>query len=291
MQQDVDLSDFTGGELSPKLKGRTDLKKYFSSCATILNMVVMPQGGATKRPPTLYVANNKNQSGLNRPVRFVFSTVQAYTLEFSNTNVRIYANDGVVLNAGVPVDVVVPYVTADLLALKFCQSADTLFIFHPSYPPAKLVRSSHTSWAHSNLVFRDGPYLPVNTTTTTITPSAASGAITLTASAALFAATDVGRPVRIKLYSLWAWCLITAYTDSTHVSATVQPGTNFGGPRRDRRRCLGRDHRLRHRRRGAERRQILHRGGWRAFRRLGRSHRQRHPDPGRHRHLEAGGRL
>jgi hypothetical protein len=240
MQQDVDLSDFTGGEISPKLKGRTDLKKYFSSCATILNMVVMPQGGATKRPPTLYVANNKNQSGLNRPVRFVFSTVQAYTLEFSNTNVRIYANDGVVLNAGVPVDVVVPYVTADLLALKFCQSADTLFIFHPSYPPAKLVRSSHTSWAHSNLVFRDGPYLPVNTTTTTLTPSAASGAITLTASAALFAASDVGRPVRIKLYSLWAWCLITAFTDSTMsaprcsrepISAAPTRSTASPGPR------------------------------------------------------------
>jgi hypothetical protein len=94
MRQDVEITDFTGGELSPKLKGRTDLKKYFSSCATMLNMVVMPQGGATKRPPTLYVANNKNQAGLNRPVRFVFSTVQAYVLEFSNSNVRIYANDG-----------------------------------------------------------------------------------------------------------------------------------------------------------------------------------------------------
>jgi hypothetical protein len=104
----------------------------------MLNMVVMPQGGATKRPPTLYVANNKNQAGLNRPVRFVFSTVQAYVLEFSNLNVRIYANDGVVLSGGLPVDVVVPYTTADIPALKFCQSADTLFIFHQGYPPAKL---------------------------------------------------------------------------------------------------------------------------------------------------------
>jgi hypothetical protein len=145
MRQDVEITDFTGGELSPKLKGRVDLKKYFSSCATCLNMVVMPQGGATKRPPTLYVANNKNQAGLNRPVRFVFSTVQAYVLEFSNGNVRVYANDAVVLNGGLPVDVTVPYTTADLLALKFCQSADTLFIFHPSYPPATLVRNSHTA--------------------------------------------------------------------------------------------------------------------------------------------------
>lgn len=237
MRQDIDITDFTGGELSPKLKGRTDLKKYFSSLDVGLNMVVMPQGGATKRPPTLYVANNKDQAGLNRPVRFVFSTVQAYSLEFSNGNVRVYANDGVVLNTGVPVDVTVPYTSADLLALKFCQSADTLYIFHPSYPTATLVRSSHTSWSYGVLAFRDGPYLPVNTTTTTLAVSGATGSVTVTASAITginnntgFQASDVGRAIRFKLYSLWAWLLITARADTTNVTATVQLGTEFGGP-------------------------------------------------------------
>jgi hypothetical protein len=204
------------------------MKKYFSSCASLVNMVVMPQGGATKRPPTVYVANAKNQSGANRPVRFVFSTVQAYILEFSNGNVRVYMNDGQVLSGLSPVDISVPYTSAELPALKFCQSADTLFIFHPAHPIGTLTRSSHTSWAYATPTFRDGPYLPVNTTATTLSPSAATGAITLTASAALFAASDVGRAVRLKLYSLWAWLLITVFTDSTHVTAVVQLGTQFG---------------------------------------------------------------
>lgn len=237
MRQDIEITDFTGGELSPKLRGRTDLKKYFSSLATGRNMVIMPQGGATKRPPTLYVANAKSQTSLNRPKRFVFSTVQAYQLEFSNLNVRIYANDAQVLSGGVPVDVVLPYVVADIPALKFCQSADTLFIYHSSYPPAKLVRNSHISWTYSVLVFRDGPYLPVNTTTTTLAVSAATGSVTVTASAITginndtgFQTSDVGRAIRFKLYSLWAWLLITARTDTTHVTATVQLGTEFGGP-------------------------------------------------------------
>jgi hypothetical protein len=97
MQQDVDLSDFTGGELSPKLKGRTDLKKYFSSCDTHAQHGGDAAGRRHQAAADPVCRQQQEPGGLNRPVRFVFSTVQAYTLEFSNTNVRIYANDGVVL--------------------------------------------------------------------------------------------------------------------------------------------------------------------------------------------------
>ena len=228
MRQDIDLTDFSGGELSPKLKGRTDLKKYFSGCEVLLNMVVMPQGGATKRPGTMYVANNKDQAHPNRPVRFIFSTLQAYILEFSGGNVRVYKDDGVVLNISTPVDISVPYAAADIFDLKFTQSADTLYILHKNYPPATLTRSSHTSWTYALLATRDGPYLPINTGATTLSLSGTSGSVTVTASAALFAATDVGRPIRFKLYSLWCWLLITAFTDNTHVTATVQPAVGFG---------------------------------------------------------------
>jgi hypothetical protein len=235
MRQDIDLTDFSSGELSAKLAGRIDEKKYFSGCSTLLNMVVMPQGGATRRPGTRYVAGNKNQSGINRPVRFIFSTLQAYILEFSNDNVRIYKDDGVVLNTGTPVDVVTPYAEADIPDLKFTQSADTLYIFHKNYATRTLTRSSHVSWTLATLAVRDGPYLDVNTTTTTLTPSGTVGSITLTASSIAginggtgFQPSDVGRLVRIKLYSLWAWCIITVRTDTTHVTATVQGAVDFG---------------------------------------------------------------
>lgn len=235
MRQEIEISNFTAGELSPRLKGRIDLAKYFSGLDTALNMVMMPQGGTTRRPGTLYCADVKDQAHPPRLVRFVFSTVQAYVLEFSNLNVRVYMNDAQVLSGGLPVDIVVPYTTADLAALKFTQSADTLFIVHPNYPPATLTRSSHVAWTYAVTQFRDGPYLDVNTTDTTITPSGTSGSITLTASAVTginnnqgFLASDVGRCVRIKLYSLWAWCLITAYTSPTVVTATVQAKVNNG---------------------------------------------------------------
>ncbi len=50
------LSNFTAGELSPALYGRADLAKYFNGCRTLENMMVMPHGGAFKRPGTSYIA-------------------------------------------------------------------------------------------------------------------------------------------------------------------------------------------------------------------------------------------
>ena len=38
----VQLTNFTGGELSPRLDGRNDLAKYASGCSTLENLVVYP---------------------------------------------------------------------------------------------------------------------------------------------------------------------------------------------------------------------------------------------------------
>ena len=235
MRQDIELCNVTAGELSPRMKGRTDFDKYFNGCDTLLNMVVMPQGGATRRPGTRFIALNAVQTAAPLLVPFQFNTLQAYILEFTHLKVRVYANDGVVVSGMTPVDVVTPYASADLSQLQFAQSNDTLFIFHPGYPPATLTRSSNTAWTYSATSFLDGPYLPENTTTTTITPSGTSGSITLTASSTTginndtgFQTSDVGRLVRIKMYSLWAWCIITARSSTTVVTATVKAKVKDG---------------------------------------------------------------
>lgn len=121
-----------------------------------------------------------------------------------------------------------PYLEADLNELKFTQSADVLYITHPSYAPRKLSRTGHTSWTLSTIDFIDGPYLAVNTTATTIGASATTGTVTLTASANLFATTDVGRWVRLKVNSQWGWAKITAYTSATSVTATVSSAFGTG---------------------------------------------------------------
>lgn len=219
---------FNAGEFSPLMAARVRFDKYPNALETCLNMVPLVQGGVTARPGTYFVAAVKDSSKKVKLLAFEFSTTQAYVLEFGDLYMRVYKDHGQVESApNTPYELVTPYAEADLFELKFTQSADVLYVAHPSYAPRKITRTGHAAWTISTIDFQDGPYLNLNTTTTTITPSAVTGAgITLTASAATFAATDVGRLVRVKHSSTWGWAKITAYTSTTQVTATVY--SNFG---------------------------------------------------------------
>lgn len=158
---------------------------------------------------------------------FKVANVAANTFELkymNGTNVdstafTAYASAG---TASEVYTVTTPYVAADLFQLKITQSADVLYITHPSYSPRKLTRTGHTSWTLTEIDFQDGPYLNVNTTATTLTLSATSGTVTVTASASTFASTDVGRLIRFKSGgSTWGWLKITVFTSATVVTATV----------------------------------------------------------------------
>lgn len=91
-----------------------------------------------------------------------------------------------------------PYTAAQLQQLDVAQDRSTAFFVHGDVAPYLLTRVSDSQWHFTTATFTDGPYLDENTTTTTITPSATTGSVTLTASTAIFASTDVGRQIRIK---------------------------------------------------------------------------------------------
>jgi hypothetical protein len=128
-----------------------------------------------------------------------------------------------------PYEIVSPYALADIPDVKMAQSADTLYLVHPSYAPRKLTRSSHTTWTITTITFLDGPYMETNATTTTLQPSAATGAgVTVTASAVTginndtgFQTTDVGRFIRMQEGTVWGYCLITARASTVSVTVTV----------------------------------------------------------------------
>ncbi len=122
------------------------------------------------------------------------------------------------------------YSFSEFFDVKYTQSADVLYLTHPSHPPRKLSRTAHTAWTLTDIDFLDGPYLATNTTSTTLTPSAfAPGTgVTLTASAVTgingdtgFQTTDVGRLIRIKQGSTWGYVKITGRTSTTVVTVTV----------------------------------------------------------------------
>jgi hypothetical protein len=75
-----------------------------------------------------------------------------------------------------------PYLTADIPALKFEQSADVMFISHPDYETRLLSRFSDTDWTLRVIDLKTGPFRDPNSDTEiTITPSGITGDITLTA--------------------------------------------------------------------------------------------------------------
>ncbi len=116
-----------------------------------------------------------------------------------------------------------PYSEADLFDIQFAQSADTLYLTHNDYAPMKLTRTSHIAWTLAAIDYtatnNRAPMMPTNVSTTTITPSADTGAgITLTASAAIFVLTNhVGSIWRVKS----GYVEITAVASTTSATATV----------------------------------------------------------------------
>jgi hypothetical protein len=227
----VQLTNFTGGELSPRLDGRNDLTKYASGCKTLENMIVYPHGSAARRPGTQFVAEVKDSTKKTRLIPFEFSTTQTYMLEFGNQYIRFYKDNGVILSGGSPYEIVSPYLEAELFEIKFAQSADVMYICHPNHAVRKLSRTGHTAWTLTEVNFTNGPYLDSNITTTTFATSAhtVGAGRTLTASAITginsdtgFQTTDVGRLVQFRD----GHGKITARTSTTVV--TIEILTDMG---------------------------------------------------------------
>ena len=88
------LSSFVSGEFSAKLDGRTDFEKYSSGCKTLENMLVHPQGAATRRVGTQFISEVKTSSLKTRLIPFEYSTTQTYMLEFGNLYIRFFKDKG-----------------------------------------------------------------------------------------------------------------------------------------------------------------------------------------------------
>ena len=190
-------TSFNGGELSPLMNGRIDLEKTRSGCQTLENFLPLLQGPAQKRPGTRYAATVRTSADQARLIPFEFNKDQAFILEFGDTHFRIYKDGALVESLGSPVEITTPYADDEIFDLKFAQSADVMYVTHPDYSPRKLSRLSDDVWELNLVEFSPPPFNDENTSTTTITSTNHSGTVTLTASAATFADTDVGGNVAV----------------------------------------------------------------------------------------------
>jgi hypothetical protein len=215
------INIFNAGELSAKMDARRDVDKYNSGCLTLENFQILPHGGVTRRPAIEYIATAK--TGKVRLIPFEFSSTQTYIMEFGEKYIRYYKDGEQVLSGASPAETVSPYSADDLWGLKYVQSADVIWFVHPDYPVYKLSRTSDTVWTMAELVPDYPPFLDVNTGAITITPSATTGSITLTASAPLF---DVKHEDAYFLIKHVRTDNAQSTTDGTGAGPVAPTGTN-----------------------------------------------------------------
>ena len=210
-------TNFTTGELDPLLRARIDLKSYENALETAQNVFCQPQGGITRRSGTRYIntlPNAGSDSAANgvRLVAFEFSTSDSYMLCFTHNRMYVYKAGVLITNInGSGNDYLdtsgVSLTSAKLNEMCWTQSADTLIVVHEDLAPVKIVRgATDSSWIASTIAFTSIPNYAYTMLTIappgTLTPSAISGKITLTASqAAVTGTAQAGASTSITLVS------------------------------------------------------------------------------------------
>jgi hypothetical protein len=259
-QVDLIQTNFAGGEVSDLIKARSDVQKYANSMERMENFIPLEQGGALARSGTAHIDETYDSSTKTRLVPFEYSTLQAHVLEFTTDKFRVITDEArTTLNAGShPLGYVATnYDDADVAALRWTQSADTLYSVNGGVsssdptniatkaapntgakPPKKITRDSADGglWTVSDINLLDGPYFPENTDASITLTFASDPATTttqnVTASAPVFVATDsngtsgtgvTNRHIRFRdKNDLIQWATITDFVSTTVATITFQ---------------------------------------------------------------------
>lgn len=225
----VNQTNFTAGEISPRMYGRVDLERFQNAAKEIENGLVLAHGGVMRRHGIRFVAEAKVASDVARLIPFVFNVDQAYIIEAGNQYFRFYMDGGQILSGGVPYEVTTTYAVGDVPALDYAQGADTMFLAHETYYPQRLRRFGHAAWVFDAVPFVTEPFTEGGhwpATTLTLSAAAVGTGRTFTAGAAAFLASDVGRQVE----ALGGVGIITAVTSATVATVNITtafPSTNF----------------------------------------------------------------
>lgn len=126
-----------------------------------------------------------------------FTPTSNFHIRLSNRESYTTLVDSVAVEAAGTMEFTVPWQEADLLSIRYVQSGSVIYEACRGYQQRIIARHGAGSWSVSVYEATDGPFRAINATPVTITPSALSGDITLTASKSLFKTTHVGALWRV----------------------------------------------------------------------------------------------
>lgn len=195
-------SSLVSGELDPKFAVRSDLEQYYNGAEKLTNVLPLTQGGVKRRPGLKYLAgvNNNDESRL---IDFAFNLEQKYLFVVTPGRIDIYTSPGDSFVVSITTSPVTNITEAMLPELNWCQTADVLLLFHEDLEPIEITRTGASTFSAANVSFDNIPVhafsgVTVTTPAATLTPDAATGQVTLTASANIFSASDEKQFVKIN---------------------------------------------------------------------------------------------
>jgi hypothetical protein len=220
-------TNFSGGELDPRMLGRTDLRSYENGATKLRNVVVETTGGVRRRPGMAHVAT---AAGPGRLVDLETGPDLAYLLAFSDFQVRIY-RDGVLRDT-----VATPWEEVQLVQIAWAQLDDSLLIVHPDVPPQRLMRESDTVWSIAQWSFAETeddvtaePFARFADPGVKMQSSATTGTVTLNTDDDVFVAEHLGGIVRMQGKQI----LLTNIQTSTQAVGMVLQDLDDTGPTKD----------------------------------------------------------
>lgn len=189
---------FGSGEIDPLLHRRFDYQRFQTGLAACKGYLPLAQGGFTRAPGTLRRGNTRlDGEGILLP--FTFAVNDAVTLEFTHLKMRVWRYGQLVMTGASPYELTTPYPTSSLSKLQSVQSADVIYLADGERPIQILSRYALDSWTIVDFDPSTGPFRVQNLDKAiTVQASAETGSVTLTASAALFAANHVGSLMELK---------------------------------------------------------------------------------------------
>ena len=139
----IAFRNFTGGEVTPTLCARYDLKKFGTFLETCRNFLPNLHGDVERRPGTKFIADLGANSIL-MPFQFNTEPQHNYILIFQSGTIKIAQADGL-LSATLSN----PYAMSKVYDISFAQVGDVLYLAHPDYALRKITRSGSYpySWA------------------------------------------------------------------------------------------------------------------------------------------------
>ncbi|MDS7909074.1 hypothetical protein PTQ57_27010 [Klebsiella pasteurii] len=141
-----------------------------------------------------YIAETTLLEGVNS---LSFIPAGDFYIQFESAAMFPVIVESVSVESGGVLELSTPWTESDLESVQVAQSADVLFVACSGVQQRRIERRDNGSWSVVKYYSNDGPYNVMNVSPTTLTPSARTGLVTLTASASLFRAGHVGALFRL----------------------------------------------------------------------------------------------